>query len=374
MKTVSSLVTVEQWCWIGIDAPSIDPNAQISLTEKEAMNIRPYWKLYNALEVVDWFYNDLGELEWLITETMEYQGSDPFVAPLMVKVRRLWQKGMITKYTFDPDNQDKIVKVEEIMLSYKTRVPFVLVNETSSEPWGFDSIESINRTLLDLGSCNRQNFFNSVFCQMYMPASVLDNVMSKFDCNAESAVTKIMGYSMPILLDTDDVVPGQIMPDASSIGTIRTEINDLTKELYNSVGLMLQNESRMVASADAKRFDHLDITQVMKERAQILEDAEKQAIKISNEWDSDFKVWEPVYNRDFDVSDFKKDIESLIMTSNVSMPKEMNQYILKQIFNRIKQETSVTEEEEQIVLDAIKAFDAGSMELIDIPSFGDNNV
>jgi cbb3-type cytochrome oxidase cytochrome c subunit len=248
-----------------------------------------------------------------------------------------------------------------------SEVPFVLVNEISPEPWGFDNLESINRTILDLESVSRQNFYNSVFAQMYLPSSCLDTVMAKFNCNAEVAATKLFGFNFPILIDKEDTVPGYIMPDASSLVTIRGEIKDLKKELYDSVGLALQAETKQVASAESKAWDHLDIEQVMKERAEVLQEAEEKCIKISNAWDSDFPVYQPVYNKKFDVEDFRSEMETLVLAGNVSMPDEMTRVILRKMFNKLVKGEELSSEENQTVLDAIDNF-TNSLSITPVPS------
>lgn len=354
MKEVSSLITVARYCWIGIDVPAI--GNPISIAEKQSLNIRPFWRVYSPLEVIDWYFDGLGELEWLITQGTEYIAKSPYEAPVIVKIRRLWEKGKVTKFTFDPKSEEKITSEEEVELSLQGRVPFVLVNEISPEPWSFDNLESINRTILDLESVSRQNYFNSVFPQLYLPSSVLDNIMGKYDCNAEAATSKLMSWSYPILCDKDDIQPGFIMPDASSLVTIREEIKSLRSELYDAVGLALQAETKQVASADAKAWDFLDIEMVMKERAEILQEAEQKCVNISKAWDKDFPEYTPIYNKKFSISNIKEEMETLIMAGNVSMPDEMTKMILRKMFNKLTKGDELSKEETQKVLDSIDVF------------------
>lgn len=358
MALVNSYYTVAGWCWIGIDAPYIAPEEQVSQLTKEQNKIRPYWTVYSPLEVVDWYIDSTGTIKWVLTEGYDYIASDPRVSPINQKFRKLWEPGLMTKYIYSAEDSDTIVSEEQFPLSLKNVVPFVLVGKPSTDPWGFDNLEGINRTILDLESCNRQNFYNSVFPQMKVPASILDTTVEKFSVTAEEAVQMIRGYAYPILMAEGDPEPGFIMPDASCIGAMREELIQLRKNLFDSTGLMLQQETRQVASADSKAWDFLDIMVVMRERANILEDAERKAVKISNSWDPEFTIWEPKYNFDFDISDFKTEMEALTMAANVSMPDEMVQFIIKRIFELIKNQggKEIPSDEEKIILDAIKAF------------------
>ena len=349
MIEVNTLITVHGWCWIGIDAPTVNTNEEISQADKEIMGLKPYWTVYSALEVVDWYAID-GKLQWLITEGVDYNGSDPKVEPTAVKYRKLWEPGQVTTYYF---KNDSTIDFEEVTPINYPKVPFVLVGQISNKPHGFDNLESINRTILDLESVNRQNFFNCVFPQMYLPLSVLDSVTQKFNVTAEQAVTMIMGYSYPIFLSEGDKEPGYVMPDSSATGSIRTELIDLKKELYDAVGMMLRQETKAAVSAESKAFDHLDVEQVMCNRAKILEDAESKAQKIAKEWDASYPEWEPQYNRDFDISDFALTMEALITASNTPMPVEMHRMILKEIVDIVDQQSQMNDADKKLIVAAI---------------------
>jgi len=365
MADVNNLITANRWCWIKVDMPR-RPDGELSQAQAEADKLRPYWTVYPSTTVVDWYINDLGDLEWLLTDEGEYVATDPTVMPQMMHIRRLWQPGMMTEYTFGPceDGKDEeIVSAEEIPLSIDV-VPFVQVGEISAAPHGFDNLESINRTIMDLESCNRQNFFNCVFPQMYMPMAFFEWMTQQgFANNAEDAVNMVKGYGYPIGVNPDDKPPGYIMPDAASIGTMRSELDSLKTALFESVGLMLRQETRQVASAEAKAWDFLDVKQVMKERSRILEDAESKAVELSKRWDSSFQEWEPKYNRDFDVSNFNADIESLVMAGNVTMPDPMTKLILRKLYEAIKKsgDGTVDQDKEKEILEAIDAFAAADV-------------
>jgi hypothetical protein len=120
---------------------------------------------------------------------------------------------------------------------------------------------------------------------------------------------------------------------------------------------MLQSESRQVASAESKAWDFLDVAQVMKARAEILESAEMKVAEIVNAWDSSIPAWTVAYNRQFDIGDFSQEISALIMTVNASMPVEMYRMVLRKIFNRVDRLGSeVTDEQRKEIEAAIDAY------------------
>lgn len=300
MKEVSSLVTINGWCWIGVDAPVIAEGMQVSLAQKEASKIRPYAQVYDASQVVDWYFDNTGELQWVITETTEYVASDPTKVPYNQEVRRLWEKGQVTKIV----KVDGKYEVESIVaLSLKESVPFILVGEISSDPHVFDSLESIYRTILDLSSANFSNYYNSVYPQLVLPASVIDTTMNMYNVEADEAAGMLKGFSYPILCESGDVTPSYIMPDSGSIESMRAELTSLKNELYESVGMLLRKESAAAESAEAKAFDHLDLEMLIRSRAMMLEAAEEKLSKMINSWDSDYPEYTVEYNKTLQIDE-----------------------------------------------------------------------
>ena len=369
MKQVNDFVTACRWTWIGIDAPAIEDPRKVSVADKETGKLRPFWRHYSPLSVVDWHFDEMGKLQWVLVEEWITDNSNPRAKAVSRKVRRLWELGgTVTTYFFDLKNPDRIAttltQVDEVSL--KTSVPFVLVGEISDDPYQFDNLESVNRSIMDLESCNRQNFFNSVFAQAHLPIEALDAIKDNFNVTADEAVLMLTGFNYPIFTTKDSTEPGFIMPDAAAIGTMGTELTRLRGELFETVGLMLRQETKQVASADAKAWDFLDIAAVMNERANILETAEKKAVAISKEWDGDFVEWEPVYNRDFAQRNFKEEIASLVMAANVNMPDEMLRILLAKLNEALQSVGSdeISSDDKEAAIEALKTFGAPTFPMI----------
>jgi hypothetical protein len=173
---------------------------------------------------------------------------------------------------------------------------------------------------MDLESVNRANFFKRCYPQLVLPVSCIANLSDAYSTDGLSAAELIVGMNYPILISKDDPTPAYLMPSASDMAALRSEIQQLKSNMFESVGLMLQSESRQVASAESKAWDFLDVAQVMKARAEILESAEMKVAEIVNAWDSSIPAWTVAYNRQFDIGDFSQEISALIMTVNASMP------------------------------------------------------
>lgn len=363
MRMANDYVTACGWCWLGVDAPSID--GQVSQLEKTSQKIRPYVQVYSPLEVVDWKFDGIGGLSWLITESKETESTTFDQPEMCYTVRRIWTLGEVRTVKLAPDAKGKMVVIsEDITPIGYSGVPFILVGTIRASGHAFDDIESVNRTIMDLESVNRAGFFKSHYPQMVLPVSCIQNYSDAYGATGAAAAELIVGMNYPILISKDDPNPFYMMPSGSDMGALRVELQHLKSNMFESVGLMLQSESRQVASAESKAWDYLDVAQVMKARAEILETAENKVAEIMNEWDSSVKVWVASYNRQFDIGDFGQEMNALIMAVNTSMPDEMHRMILTKIFNRLDRLGSeVSPEQRKEIELAIAEFTPNAMTL-----------
>lgn len=371
MRQVSDYVFACKWCWIGIDAPARkDDGTEYTLAEKEQLKIRPYWQVYSPLDVLDWHFSEQGELVWIKTQRVQYDDSNPMTVPTPKRVISLWEKGKVTEFTLlerrdrrYSGGQRTSVEVNEIELTLKDRVPFVLCGDPSAKPTAFDDLESINRTIMDLGSVDRANFFNANYPQLVLPASLMQrSVQDGYAKNITEVARLILGFKYPITLDKDDPEPKYLMPDSAALKGGSERVSSLKRELFEVVGLALEQESRQVASAESKAWDFMDVAAVMKARAETLEDAESKAVAISEAWDGDFKGWEPVYNRDFDIGNFKDEIAALVMAGNMPMPHEVNKAVVKKLVDRLDRiGTQISSEDKELLFAAINEWEEGGV-------------
>ena len=349
------------WCWLGVDAPSVDQ--QISKADAAAMKIRPYVQVYSPVSVPDWKFNSIGELEWLITEGLDYQTSTPYAQPQLVKIRRIWMPKQVQVIESTQDEHGKWVMSSDKTIPHDyDGVPFVLVGKTFAHGYSFDDIESINRSIMDIESVNRANFFKMSYPQPVMPESVIQNCADSFGVPEADASEMVFGMNYPILLSEGDASPFYLMPDASALKAPREELEYLKRNMFDAVGLMLQNESKQVASAESKAWDFQDVAQVMKARATVLEDAERRLAKIVNGFDSNMPIWEPVYTRDFDIGDYNQEIQAMIMTLNAPMPVELVRIAQEKLLDRMDRVgAGITEEQRTEALEAIKVYDPAAL-------------
>ena len=363
MRKANDYLTTCGWCWLGVDAPSVE--GQVSEAQKTASKIRPYIQVYSPLEVVDWKLNKTGGLDWLITEIDSCESTTPDQPETEYEVRRIWTPGQCrtVKITENDKGKKVVVSDETVDISY-SKIPFELIGTISVEGHTFDDIESVNRTIMDLESVNRANFFKRCYPQLVLPVSCIQNASDAYASTGLSSAELIVGMNYPIMISKDDPTPTYLMPGAADLASIRAELESLKRNMFESVGLMLQNESRQVASGESKAWDFLDVSMVMKAKAEILETAENKIAKIVNAWDASIPAWEATYNRQFDIGDFATELNALIMAVNVPMPAELNRMILSKILDRLNRlGAGVTDEQRKAIEEAISSYDPHAITL-----------
>lgn len=338
MKDANDFLTAAGWCWIGLNAPPND-GSEKTLRQIREQRLRAYWQLYSPLDVRDWELDPLtGETVWALTESTNIQNSNPRRSAVKTKHRFLWERSpgpgkpaQVTRFDYAPHDDKTIASATAYPLLGLNKCPMILIGKPSAKPHPFDGLESINKSILDLESCNDENYYKAMFPQRFIPAAAVDAVTERFHVDADEAVSMLFGLGYPILLGADDPAPGFMMPDASAMGKIRDEIRERKREMFESVGLMISKETKQVESAEAKAWDHQDVAMFLSERAARIEAGERKCVALTAEWDKNFQPWETNYNRDFDIPDFKSEMEAIVIGEQVSQPIEMTRLRLRRM-------------------------------------------
>ncbi len=321
-EAVSRAITLNGWCWIAVNVPSTPEG--MSLKDARAAGIGPRLTVLQPWEVADWRFGGDGLLDWAITEAEVRRDDDPTIEAKTVKVRTLWQRAegglKVTTYENDKPASDAV---------YPTKtIPLQLVGRISAEPWWFDEVESVQAVLMNLQSLHNENLMRSVFPQMVIPSSTFDNLEMRLverqgGINSSSVVEVVKEMTRsadaPIVEGAEDKgITRFICPSASDLSAIPTAVKQERLDLFESVGLALFNrEQRTVQTAESKAFDHLDTSATLKQRAELLQAAERATVALITAIDPNFPAYEPVYNTDFDVADVTADAQALVQVGNV---------------------------------------------------------
>lgn len=354
MAEVSSLLTACRWCWVGIDRPPASGGA--SVAAREAAGDRIYWQIYQPNEVVDWSFDARGGLAWLLTERNVYTDSDPRVEPGASKVRYLWEPGRVSKMVM-ADKGDDFKAVEEIPFTLR-EVPFIPCGYISDDPWWFDEVELIQRAIMDLLSSRDTQIFKAVFALLVVSKS-FQEAMQIEGLSANQARRK-MGIGNPLVETGEESGLTRYLNAPTDVFAIINEAKkDLEKTLFEIVGLnMSAPESRQVASAEAKAWDHLDPETVLKERATVLEELEEKAVDMSARLGGGvFRPYRPIYGKKFDISDFEADIRAVTTANSLTLPPKAEKLLQKAAVSSVGKRFQVDPGELKAALEEIETWE-----------------
>lgn len=356
MGKICDYYTLHGWAWLGIDAPKIhDPVTgcpiRPTMQQVKEQKLRLYWNAIPATAVVDWCADDTGKLTWLLTDEETYTNVSARLPAQQKRMRRLWEPGMVTEVTYCIDlNTGEATKAQisaEIPIDFD-EVPFIMAGAPSKLPWWFDDVEGINRAIMDLESANDEAYFKSVYPQLVMPKSLIDDLIGQTESGEDLArkVEAIVGLSSAIVENPDDKgITRFVMPPAQTMGVIQDEITRKRDVLYETVGMALRLNTRMAESAEAKAWSNLDAQAVLREKAQILQEVEERAVAMSKRWDASFIEYQPVYASAFDISNLNEDVKALVSMGAVDMPDRLKKLHLRAMFRALTRFTGVKVDE-----------------------------
>ena len=333
-----------KWCWIGVDAPNTV--GVISKARAAGEDIRPYFVLYSAADVVDWHINEKGVLTWLLTETIKWDNPDPTKLEESTVVRRLWEPGKVTEFEVDrsSNQQSAMVGTPVVTEIDFDGVPFVPCGEITDKPHFYDDVESVQRAILDLESSIDTLMHKVVFAQPVLPKSMADDIAGETNgADLAQKVAAITGYNYAILESKDDKgVSRYIAPDSVAIGKMQDELGRKREILFDTIGLHLGFGKNFSEAVEAKQFDFLDPQAVLRNYAQQITEAETKAWKLMHEFDSSIPVIVPEYATKFRVSDIYEDFKSLVLAGNMDLPISVKKLIARGVVDAVQEITNLT--------------------------------
>jgi len=348
-QQVSAVFSAGQWVWLQADrgAPEVDPDTgqkkMRSIARKEAVGDRVYWNIWNATEVVDWRFDSNGNLLWLLTQEATYDNTDPYSEVKEDTIRTLWNPGCWKRFTL---KDGKASEIANGTISAAV-VPFICLGIPSTDPWWFDDVEMIQAALMNLESLNFENLVQTVFPQLVVPASVPENIEARLverkmkDGQVAELVRELIrGLEYPFTETPDDNgITRYLIPSNAELKTIPENQDRLRRYLFDMVGLaMFTRESRQVQSADAKQWDHLDVEATLKNRALLLQDAEKKMVDLSMKLDTGFKSYDAIWPQSFSIPNTTEDVDALTKLGNfIDLPPSIEKEIRKVVLHLLNE-------------------------------------
>ena len=344
MGQVCDALTTGQWCWIQVDstATRVDESGK-PVAQTLADKPRVFWRLWQSCSVPDWCIDERGVIRWLIVRTKLLINDNPFTDAREVALSTLFWidpedgKVHVTEETEGGEQPNFRLRKNEV-LSDLDRIPFVLVGKPSPEAWWYDDVENIQAQILNYDSMHNETLTDAVYPQLVVPMGLLNTLETNISLDKAGAKQLIIlqrelikGRKNPFYEQSEEKgTTRYIQPNSGDLKMVVEEQDRKRKLLFDMCGLALFNrETRQVQTAESKSFDQLDTNATLGNRAAMLEEAERNAVALSEYFDSSFSKYQPEYSRNFDVVDVEAMSQSISTLSQLpNLTPKMQKLVL----------------------------------------------
>lgn len=317
MRQLSTLLNVYGRAWLLVEMPAFDGNP--TREQAKTARLRPYARAIPPLQVVDWAMGDDGRLLWALVAEEEIQKSDPFLPPVCLRRRRLYDRNCWRLF----EEEDSIIKEIASGINPTGSVPLIPVTEPdgfglAANHW-FEDVVRISEAILNNESEAQMNTVKQMFGMLVVSDSFARSARKVLaDTGERDNFAATVARSAAIIESVEEKgISRFISPSGVSTDTIREENRYLKQELYDVVGLAVQGHSREGQSAESKAWDFQNVSQFLAARADMLEQAELDAWKLMRRYDLDLAVPEIHYNRRFAVNDLASSIAGLLKLAEI---------------------------------------------------------
>lgn len=327
MRQLSTMLNVYGRAWLWVEAPCFE--GRKSLSEAKTQQLRPFCRALAPFDVTDWSYADDGKLQWAIVNERVYCNDDPFGEAFNVRRVRLYCRDSWKVLEATPAG---IVEVAS-GVNPTGEVPLIPVTEPDgfglfSRHW-FEDVVRISEAILNNESEAQMNVVKQMFGMLVVSDAFFRGARQLAEREGSGFASTVARSAAIVESAEEKGISRYISPGGVASSVIRSENLALKKELYDVVGLAVQNQSREAQTAESKEWDFQNVCQFLTARADILEQAELSAWRLMQKFDPAVKVPELIYNRKFVVRDLTGAISGLLQLSTLSTQKEFAQAVEK---------------------------------------------
>ena len=195
-----------------------------------------------------------------------------------------------------------------------------------SRHW-FEDVVRISEAILNNESEAQMNVVKQMFGMLVVSDAFFRGARQMADKDS-TGFAPTVARSAAIVESADEKgISRYISPSGVASSVIRSENCALKRELYDVVGLAVQNQSREAQTAESKEWDFQNVCQFLMARADILEQAEICAWRLINAYDPAIPVPEVIYNRKFAVRDLADSIGGLLQLKDLGSGPEFSKAI-----------------------------------------------
>lgn len=362
MRRVSDLTSIYGRCWVLVDTTKTDVN--VSREEENKSPARIYAYTVTPEDMLDYSWDDEGELNWVMYRIYHRDDSDPVTSTGATTVRyMIWTK---TNWAILEEKEQKtgVAGRPERVVSLVSEgdnipgiVPAFSVDERDSDdpydvPAMIADIAYLDRAIANYLSNIDAIVQDQTFSQLIMPANAADPGDDANKKLVEMGTKRIFTYNPEATK-----APEYISPDPSQAGMIKDMINKIINEIYNTVGLAGERtkEDNSVgidnSSGVAKAYDFERVNSLLAHKAAVLDKAENKLIylveKFSGEELKKDKDGDPIdlvkYPDNFDVRSLYDEFEIAEKLQLVEAPEEVRRLQMNALVTKMLPRASAAE-------------------------------
>lgn len=276
---------------IGIVIDNNFAGGVMSVAEQKKQGIRIYAYTIRPEQLLDYAYDDGGNLEWTLIEEVYRDDDDPFTSSGEEEERyRLWTKTEWFLFKVEEENnQKKVVQVNAGVHNLGI-VPVVLADhiisdELYSSPSMIDDIAYLDRAIANYLSNLDAIIQDQTFSQLAMPAQGVLPGEDTYKKLVEMGTKRIFLYD-----GESNSAPFYLSPDVKQAELILAVINKIINEIYHTVGLAGERTKDDNAqgidnsSGVAKLVDFERVNALLAAKADSLELVENKITEIVARW------------------------------------------------------------------------------------------
>lgn len=320
----------------------------LSEADRKAGNYRVYAYTVDAGDLLDYSFDDQGELNWVLVREYSREDTDPFAAKKQVQPQyRLWTRDyslLVKTETRGTGTSTSIKPKEHKLVEHSLGVvPVVLLDNKIglggySAPGLIDDIAYLDRANANYLSNLDAIIQDQTYSQLVMPAQGLMPGDDGYDKLVEAGTKRIFTYD-----GESGQVPTYIFPDVKQAGLILEVISKIINEIYHSVGLAGERTKQDNAmgidnsSGVAKAYDFERVNALLVSKADALEQAELKIARLVALYNSDKNLADGlvIYPDDFDARGLYDELDIASRLQALQAPKNLRREQIMKVVDKL---------------------------------------
>ncbi|WP_151708814.1 phage portal protein [Acinetobacter brisouii] len=334
---------------IVIDTTRPDGDEEIQTRAQEkASGVKVYAYIVTPQQLLDYSYDEEGELNWVLIHEIGRDDSDPFTSTgEEIERFRLWTKTNWTLYELERGKSVQANKIVEVGNGAHNlgEVPVILADniigdEEYTSSALIDDIAYLDRAVANYLSNLDAIIQDQTFSQLAMPAQ---NVIP-----GEDSYNKMveMGTNRVFLYDGEGgSSPFYLSPDVKQADLIITAVNKIINEIYHTVGLAGERTKQDNAvgidnsSGVAKAYDFERVNALLAAKADSLEWIENKIACLVMKWSGEEDLYEGEsfisYPDNFDTRGLYDEFDISARLMLIDAPDEVRRHQMEAVIDKL---------------------------------------